>query len=342
VSFKDHRALFESAPDGILVVDASGRIADANPEAERLFGYKREELDGQPVEMLIPHEARDRHVGHRERYGDDAVRRPMGVGLELRALRKDGTEFPVEISLNGVTSEGVRYTIATIRNVSQRRRLRDFGAGALRAAEDVRTVIARELHDETAQEISAHLIQLRLYHLSSSAEDREEIYQALRVGLQETAEGVRRIARGLRPPELEDAGLWAALRSHARQLRESRGMDVELKVDSVERYLTPDGLLVLYRIVQEALTNAARHGNAPTATVTISYTDGFIDARVEDTGRGFSPDRVMVSGRGLGLMGMQERAVMVGGRLQVESRPGEGTRVAVRIPAEFDQEVERV
>ena len=324
------------------MVDSSGRIVDANPEAERLFGYSLEEMEGQSVELLVPEAARDRHVRHRDRYADQGARRPMGVGVELTALRKDGTEFPVEISLNRAIVQELPYTIATIRDVSQRKRLRDFGAGALRAAEDVRTLIARELHDETAQQISAHLIQLRLYHLASSAEERETLYQSLREGLQETAEGVRRIARGLRPPELEDAGLWAALRHHARQLREARGMEVELHVDPVEHHLTPDGLLVLYRIVQEALTNAARHGGADTARVTIRYNDGFIDARVVDTGRGFSPDRVLSTGRGLGLMGMQERAVMVGGRLQVESRPGEGTKVKVRIPVEIEREVERV
>lgn len=340
VSFADHRALFESAPDGILVVDASGRIADSNPAVERLFGYSAEELEGQPVEVLVPMEARDRHQGHRERYTGSS--RPMGVGLELRALRRDGSEFAVEISLNRVTADGEDFTIATVRDVSQRKRLRDFGAGALRAAEDERTAIARELHDDTAQQLSAHLIRLRLLERAANQDERELHLHALRHGLQETAEGVRRIARGLRPPELEDAGLLAALRAHARRLRDARGMEVDLKVEAVDAYLTPDGRLVLYRIVQEALTNAARHGKASTASVAVTYTDGFIRAVVEDQGRGFSPDRVMERGQGLGIMGMQERAVMVGGQLRLESSPGEGTRVHVVIPAEFDREVERV
>ena len=340
--YNDPKALFHSAPDGILVVDAGGRIVDVNREGERLFGYARTELEGQSIEILIPQEARDRHVGHRSRYVADAARRPMGVGLELTALRKDGSQFPVEISLNQVEGEGGAFTIATVRDVSVRKRLRDFGAGALRAAEDVRTLIAQELHDDTAQQISAHLIRLKLLENAETDEQREEHLEQLREGLRETAEGVRRIARGLRPPELEDAGLFAALQAHARLLDESRGFQVGMEVQSVDRYLTPDGLLVLYRIIQEALTNAARHAGADTAAVSV-VTDGrIIEAVITDQGCGFASDRLISTGGGLGLMGMQERAVMVGGRLEIESQPGKGTRIAVRIPVEFDAEVERV
>lgn len=339
---QNHRALFESAPDGILVVDRSGTIRDANPEAERLFGYSRRELEGQRVEILIPEEARGRHESHRGRYHADPGRRPMGIGMELTARRRDGSTFPVEISLNHMSSENEEFTVATVRDVSDRKRLRDFGAGALRAAEEVRARIARDLHDDTAQQLSAHLIQLKLLEQARTDEERREHLRALREGLQATAEGVRRIARGLRPPELEDAGLIAALRAHIRALRDSHGLNVELDADVVDRQLTPDGLLVLYRIIQEALTNVARHSGSESARVSVRVTDRFIEASIADRGKGFVPGRTVVSGRGLGLMGMQERAVMVGGFLDVESRPGEGTRVSVRIPVEFDVEVERV
>jgi two-component system sensor histidine kinase UhpB len=153
---------------------------------------------------------------------------------------------------------------------------------------------------------------------------------------------VRRIARGLRPPELEDAGLAPALRTYARTLMEGRGVRVELDIDPVDRFLTPDGKLVVYRIVQEALNNVARHSGAAEARVRVSEAAGHILATVEDAGRGFSPARVQDQGGGLGLLGMQERAVMVGGSVTVDSRPGEGTRVVVRVPVEIEAEVERV
>lgn len=342
VPIEDHRALFESAPDGIVVVDEAGLIRDVNPEAERSFGYARLELEGQPIEVLVPESSRSSHAAHRDRYMASPVRRPMGIGMELQARRKDGTTFPAEISLNRMEGADGTYTVATVRDVSARKRLRDFGVGALRAAEEVRARIARELHDDTAQRLSAHLIQLRLVERASTDAERKEQIEELRAGIQETAEGVRRIARGLRPPELEDAGLEAALRAHGRRLEESHGLKVEFAFQSVEGYLTPDGSLVVYRIVQEALTNTARHSGVTRAWVELRLENDEVTAEIRDDGRGFILQRSFVDGRGLGLIGMQERAVMVGGRLEVVSEPGEGSRVTVRIPVELSAEVERV
>jgi PAS domain S-box-containing protein len=342
VPIENHRALFENAPDGILVVEADGRVYDANAEAERLFGYDRDVLLGMSVDALVPEEARQRHGAHRQSYAEGPGRRPMGVGLELEARRADGTTFPVEISLNRGRLDGRDCTIAFIRDVTLRRRLRDFGAGALRAAEDVRARIARDLHDDTAQQIAAHMVRLRLVEGARTDEDRAEQIRVLREGLQGTSESIRRIARGLRPPELDDAGLLAALQAHARRLEASHQLQVTLEGESPDRGLTEEGLLVVYRIVQEALTNVARHAGTDRARVEVRIRDRVIEVDVSDEGRGFRAHPVAPDGRGLGLLGMQERAVMVGGRLQVETRPGEGTVVRLRVPLQVDREVERV
>jgi PAS domain S-box-containing protein len=342
VPSEDYRVLFESSPDGILLVDDDGIIRRANPRSESLFGYTRDELEGSHVEVLVPDASRGIHRQHRGRYTSDPHARPMGIGLELRARRRDGTEFPVEISLSPVDTGGTRLTLASIRDVTQRKRLRDFGAGALRASEDERARIARELHDDTAQRLATVLIRLRILERVVESPDAVSQIEHLRAALQEAADGVRRIARGLRPPELEDAGLAPALRTYARTLMEGRGVRVELDIDPVDRFLTPDGKLVVYRIVQEALNNVARHSGAAEARVRVSEAAGHILATVEDAGRGFSPARVQDQGGGLGLLGMQERAVMVGGSVTVDSRPGEGTRVVVRVPVEIEAEVERV
>lgn len=341
-SSESYRVIFEGSPDGILVVDAGGVIRRANPQAERLFGYPRSELEGSPVELLVPDAVRGVHRGHRERYVSDPHSRPMGVGLELRARRKDGTEFPVEISLSPVDTDDGRATVATVRDTTQRKRLRDFGAGALRASEDERARIARELHDDTAQRLATALIRLRILERQVADEIAREQITDLRDALQETADGVRRIARGLRPPELEDAGLVSAVRSYARALHEGRGLEVAMDLEPVDRYLTPDGRLVVYRVVQEALNNVARHAGTDRASVRLYEASRQIVAEVRDDGRGFAPERVQAAGGGLGLLGMQERAVMVGGRVTVDSRPGEGTAVVIRIPVELEAEVERV
>jgi PAS domain S-box-containing protein len=342
VPIENHRALFDSAPDGILVVETDGRILAANPEAERMFGFDPGALIDLPVESLVPEGARERHSGHREAYQADPVPRPMGIGMELEARRGDGSTFPVEISLSRGRMDGRDCTIVVVRDVTLRRRLRDFGAGALRAAEDVRARIARDLHDDTAQRIAAHLVRLRLLEMASTEEDRKEHIQALREGLQGTSDSIRRIARGLRPPELSDAGLLPALQAHARRLQESHGLRVSIQGESPDRVLTPDGLLVTYRIVQEALTNVARHAGTDRARVELRVVNRVIEIDVSDEGQGFRPHPVAADGRGLGLIGMQERASMLGGHLRVESRPGEGTRVCLRVPAQLDREVERV
>lgn len=192
-----YERVFEASPDGVLVVDPSGRIVDLNPTVERLFRYPRDELLGQAVEILVPEAAREDHVDHRRRYHADPHPRPMGVGMELQGRRKDGTVFPVEISLSNVsTSEGM-LVIAAIRDISDRKRLQDFGAGALRAAEDERERIARELHDETAQRIATLIVQLRVWERRGVGEKVADHMEHMRDELKQCVEGVRRIARGL-------------------------------------------------------------------------------------------------------------------------------------------------
>lgn len=339
----NYKAIFESSPDGILLVDRAGVIRQANPMAEQLFGYGGDEMIGLEVEALVPAAARGAHPGHRADYARTSAVRPMGIGMELVAVRKGGVEFPVEISLAPIeATDGDRWTVATVRDVSLNKRMRDFGTGALRASEDERARIARDLHDDTAQRIATIMVRLRL--VEKDIDDGEVLgrIDEIRTALQDTADGVRRIARGLRPPELQDAGLESALRSHARMLREGRGVDVLLDVQPLDEVLTPDGKLILYRIVQEALNNVVRHAGVPQARVTIRLDDDHIVGVVEDQGTGFFPQHLALQGRGLGLLGMQERAVMLGGRVNIESLPGQGTRVRFVVPVEIAREVESV
>jgi PAS domain S-box-containing protein len=327
----EYRAVFEGAPDGILVVDHRGIVRSANPMAERLFGYGREELVGQNVDILVPQAARAAHADHRDRYARAPRARPMGVELDLSGRRKDGSEFPAEISLSPWQSPDGMRIIVTVRDLTQRKRLRDFSAGALRASEDERRRIARELHDDTAQHLSALLMWVRLIEPEVTAESARKRLRELRDEIAACADGVRRIARGLRPPELEDAGLIAALRAHARSIRDGAGMDVHIEADAaVDALLAPDTRLVLYRIVQEAVSNALRHAGTDRVRIHLSVEGQNVIGVIKDEGRGFASEGR--PGAGLGLLGMQERASMVGGRLSIESRPGKGTLVRVDVP----------
>lgn len=124
--------LLEAAPDGIIIVDRSGRITLVNAQAERLFGYPRNELLGQPIELLVPERLRKRHIGHRENYHAEPRTRPMGAGVDLVGLRKDGSEFPVEISLSPIEMEEGPHVISIVRDITEQRRT----AKALRESQE--------------------------------------------------------------------------------------------------------------------------------------------------------------------------------------------------------------
>ncbi len=141
------------------------------------------------------------------------------------------------------------------------------------------------------------------------------------------------MARGLRPPEIEELGLALAVRAHVRSLGEASDFSVEADLDVVDPHLDITAKLALYRIVQEALSNARRHADTDRAWVRLFVEDGSVIVEVEDKGRGFVSADAMEDGRGLGLGGMQERATMIGGTLTIDTVPGEGTRVRVTVPA---------
>jgi PAS domain S-box-containing protein len=325
------RAVFDAAPDGVLIVDNRGRIRDVNPRLEAMFGYTRAELIGQPVDMLVPDTAKPVHEGHRERYAGRPYARSMGEGLDLQGQRYDGTLFPVEISLSPMHTEDGEFVISTVRDVTARRRLRDFSVSTLRAAEDERLRLAQELHDDTAQQLSAMLLQLKVARTSTERDELAQRLDELREAIQACADGVRRIARGLRPPALQDVGIVAAIQAHVRRLTETLDLDVGIEADRLDGALGADSSLVLYRVVQEALSNVVRHSGARAATVTVRREDSTVVAVVQDDGVGFDPEQANAD-HGLGLIGINERVSSVGGRVEVESEPGRGTRLTFLIP----------
>jgi len=331
----EYRAIFEASPDGYLVVDRQGAIRAANPRIEELFGWAPAALVGKSVDVLVPSVLRGAHGGHRTRFFGDPHNRPMGVGLDLRAERKDGSTFPVEISLSPWTPDsGEFYVICTVRDVSEYRRLQNFSEGALRATEEERQRIARELHDDTAQRLATLILRIRRLAHEADADARAALLDEIRDEVVDAADGVKRMARGLRPPEIEELGLALAITAHVRSLREGAQFMVDTELGAVDPLLNVTAKLALYRIVQEALSNARRHAGASRVKVRLFREGATVVAEVVDDGRGFRSSRAVESGGGLGLVGMRERASMVGGRLTIESEPGRGTTVRVAVPVQ--------
>ena len=333
LSTDEFQAVFDAAPDGCIVVRADGTIRVANRRMEDLFGWTREELVGMAVESLLPETLHRRHERHRAAYMGKPHTRPMGAGLDLHGRRRDGSEFPVEISLSPWTdTHGEVQVICCVRDVMAVRRLQNCAEGALRATEEERKRIARELHDDTAQRLATLILRLRQLAFESDDAARHALFEEVREEVVDAADEVRRMARGLRPPELEELGLGHALRAHVRTLRESGVLDVDADIHPVGHDVGGTTELALYRIVQEALSNARRHSGARTATLRLGRSEDEVVAEVSDEGQGFDLADTMVGQRGLGLIGMQERATMVGGRITFDSRPGQGTRVRVAVP----------
>jgi PAS domain S-box-containing protein len=333
-SVEDYREIFEVSPDGCLIVDEEGQIVVANARAEELFGYSRDELLRMNVDELVPESLRLQHRILRERFQVAPGRRHMGSGLELRAHRKDGRELPVEIGLSPLRMSTGTFVVATVHDVTDRARLRAFGSGLLQGAEEERQRLARDLHDDTAQSLSALLLRLQMARRTGHPERREELLAEMHGEILRASESVRRILHGLRPPALEEAGVVAAVRAHLRNSLTDSGLNMTLLADPVEELLSREGRLALYRIMQEALSNVVRHANARNLHLRIRARGQAVQATVEDDGRGFSIEEVMSAQRkGLGVLGMQERAIIVGGRVEIESAPGQGTRVQIRIPS---------
>jgi two-component system sensor histidine kinase UhpB len=229
-------------------------------------------------------------------------------------------------------------TLNTMLDVLEEHRalLQKMSEQVLAAQEDERKRIARELHDETAQSLTTLLIRLKILERARTATEMHGQIDELRELTAGTLEAVRKLAVELRPATLDDLGLIAALEGYTESYSSRHAVRVAFSAegfDDREARLPPQVELVLYRVVQEALTNAAKHANARTLRVELHRRADEAVAGVEDDGQGFNVDDMMRSReRGLGLFGMQERLALVGGQLVIDSTPGIGTKILARVP----------
>jgi two-component system, NarL family, sensor histidine kinase UhpB len=218
------------------------------------------------------------------------------------------------------------------RTSTDRQRLREVAARAFRAQEAERLRIARELQEETAQTLTTVLFQLRAARQTEEATARDALLDQARDGLMHTTDSLRRYARVLHPPSLSELGLLAALEGYARTLMTGSGLEIQILADHIQGVLPPEGELALYRIVQEALGNVVRHAGATQALVRIRHTGDSVRTLVQDNGRGFAVEETGARLPCLGLFGMRERALSVGGAVEIDSIPGDGTQVRIAIP----------
>jgi two-component system, NarL family, sensor histidine kinase UhpB len=205
----------------------------------------------------------------------------------------------------------------------------------INAQEQERKRIARELHDETSQVLTSLLISLAILEETTTTQEARDRIADTRKLAHQTLRAIRNLSIDLRPSALDDLGLQPALRWYVKEYQQKCSISVEFNATGFKRRLPAELETALYRIVQESLTNTARHANAHTVTITMKEDVNAVYATIVDDGSGFDVDALLKSpdqDRGLGLAGMNERALLLNGRLNIISSPGHGTKVELRIP----------
>jgi two-component system CheB/CheR fusion protein len=336
--------LLETAPDAVLAHDREGRIVFVNAASEAVFGYKRKELIGQPLAILVPERFRQQHAGHVADFFVKPRMRPMAAGLKLFGLRKDGSEFPAEIGLSWFKAKEGTLAVSFVSDITERRKsetillqyqkeLQALTARLLGLQEAGNKDLARELHDDLSQKLAALGMEVSTL-LQPSGRPLDSLpgrVHALSARINGLAEGVHAMSRRLHPAVLDELGLEAALREECAAFSTQLGVPCEVESKSVPLSLPEDVSLCLYRVAQESLRNIAKHALATRVRVALSARKHGIALRVEDTGDGFDLKEIKGKG-GLGLISMEERARLLNGKFTIQSQPGEGTTVDVFLP----------
>jgi len=343
-------AIVESAMDAIITVDSGQRIVLFNRAAEQVFRCRREDALGGRLERFLPVRFRAAHRGHIERFGHTGVTsRRMGDATTLAAIRADGSEeFPIEASISQTEVDGRHYYTVILRDITARKQaedqlrrqqseLRELSAQVLEAREEEKTLIARELHDELGQLLTAMKMDLAwlLERLPGHDPALEAKAHQMNQVLDQTVGSVRRIAADLRPLMLDDLGLADAASWLVQDFARRSGIECRIDLPPAERIeaLGRDSAIAVYRVLQEALTNIARHSGAKRAWAVLEAGEQALVLEIEDDGRGISPEELAKS-RSLGVKGMRERVLYLGGELEVTRAPRGGTRVRARVPLE--------
>ena len=337
--------IVDTAMDAVISVDESQRIVLYNPAAEKVFRWPRAAVLGQPLDMLLPERLRGGHRAHVAQFGrSGTTSRRMGDPRILSGLRANGEEFPIEASISQHTEGSRRLFTVILRDVTERVRadealrrsqdeLRELSAAAHTIREQEQRRVAREIHDELGQALTALKMDVAwmLGNLSAGSPTLNEKLNIMQSQLDATVAATRRISADLRPLMLDDLGLMPAAEWLAQNFSERTGIPCRLQIRPPDIELAEPHASALYRILQESLTNVARHARASRVDVILEQVDGALKLTVRDDGRGFSPGETRAQ-KTYGLLGLRERTILLGGEASITSEPGRGTTVEVRIP----------
>ncbi len=324
-------AIVETAVNAIITIDERCIIETANSATERLFGYTREEIIGQNVRILMPQPYRDRHDSYVNNYLETGERRIIGIGREAVAQRKDGSVFPIDLSIGeAVLPSGRRIFTGIIRDLTQRKQLEDQ---ILHISEEEQARIGQDIHDDLCQQLAAIGCLARVAQKSLAASGSPEatnLDEIVRL-ISRANTRARETSRGLMPVVLDAGGLMAALQELADSTARAYEIACGFYYDNPVHVEDNQIAVQLFRIAQEAVSNAVKHSQARRVEIRIARQSGAFVLIVRDDGVGI-PD-TPAKGTGMGLLTMNHRAQMMGGGVTVTPRPTGGTQVTCKIPA---------
>ena len=342
--------LLETATQGIVSIDTAGHVVTANTALEQMFGWESGELVGQSVEVLMPAFLREAHAGHRAQYFARPHARLMGGGLRLVGERKDGSTFPIEVSLNHVFTAAGSRAFAFVTDITERQertaelerrteQLSRLASDLTLAEQHAREQIAKTLHDGLQQLLVTAALDLdrRIGRDANQATAGDDLLVQIKRRIDEAIAAARSLSLELFPPVLHTSGLPAALRWLANQTHSKYGISVDVTADPLANPDRKDVRTLLFESVRELLFNAVKHARADRLAIQLTLEPGdTLRILVEDSGVGFDLAEIAERGNtgqvGWGLFSIRERLALLGGRLEIESAPGQGARFNLIAP----------
>lgn len=322
------RAILETAVEGIITIDERGIIESFNRAAERMFGYSAPEVVGQNVSVLMPAPYREEHDGYMANYLRTGQARIIGIGREVVGRRKDGNTFPMELSVSEVRLADRRLFTGFVRDISERKRLEKE---ILEISDREQRRIGQDLHDGLCQQLAGIELMSQVLEQKLSARSKREAALAGDIArhVRNAIVSTRLLARGLSPVTLESEGLMSALQELAANTRKM--FRVRCRFECASPVLVHDhgAATQLYRIAQEAVSNAIKHGKASTILISLKDAGERNVLAIKDDGVGLPKQ---ISKKGMGLRIMQYRAGMLGGAAMVQRDLDGGTSVVCSVP----------